>query len=296
MANVTEKDLRPIATDVASVKTTLSIVKWIAGVLASAVVTIGIIAMTWCYNIGVRVGKLEQADAQRGIQIVAQLKSPQSAQQLQANLTTVTAQIETAKAEGKAPDASKVQPLSNAISDVVKKNPDSPVAWNTAMQLVNYRFSPKTTDLSSLPDCLALPMIGGRSELQVPGADGTPAHIPFPQNVKLSMEKWEGMVVVQDCRLDLDDDGNFASTSVAKGFEDDKKHQQEINYFVLEVNNAYITYRGGKLLPINEIRFKNCSFHIQPTLDVPDKRRQAITQQLLEAKSNEGAIQLPVGM
>jgi len=296
MANVTEKDLRPIAADLASIKTTLSIGKWIAGLLASAVVTIGIIALSWSYNIGVRVGKLEQADQQRGIQIVAQLKSPQSPQQLQANLTTVTAQIETAKAEGKPPDSSKVQPLSKALSDVLKKNPDLPVAWNTAMQLVNYRFSPSSLDVSTLPSCLDLPMHGPQSELQVPGSDGRPTHVPFPANVKLNNEKWEGMVVVQNCRLDLDDDGNFASTSVGKGFEDDLRHQRLINYLVLEVNNAYITYRGGKLLPINEIRFKNCSFQIQPTLDVPDKRRQAITQQLLEAKSNEGAIQLPIGM
>src|SRR5215831_12259731 len=288
MANITEKDLRPIATDLASIKTALGIGKWISGILASAVVTIGIIAFSWCYNIGVKVGRLEQADQQRGTQIVADLKAPKSQQQLQANLTTVTAQIETARAEGKRPDPSKVKPLSSVLSEVVKKNPDMPSAWNAAMQLVNYRFQPTFGNISSLPDCLHIPMTSVRSEVQgPPGPDGIPTHFPvetFPPVVQMKA----AMVELKNCRLDLDDNGDFASTNAASALTDAKKRSPATNYLILELNNAFITYKGGKLLPVNEIRFKNCFFEIRPTLDLPDNRRQAITQQLLEAKENEG--------
>ena len=295
MGYITENQFRPVANDVAGIKTALNIGKWIAGGLGVAVLTIGIGAFTWCYNIGVQVGKLEQADLQRGVELVSELKAPKSQQQLQANLTTITAQIETAKADGKPPDASKVQPLSSVLSNVVRNNPDMPTAWNAAMELVNYRFQPTSQDISRLPDCLNLPSMGSRPEVQgPPGADGIPTH--HPRAGPIVAQEWKGMVVAQNCRLDLDDSGNFASSGAAKDFEDAKRQAPGINYYILEVTSAYVTYKGGKLLPINEIRFKNCSFQIQPTLDVPDKRRQAITKQLLEAKSNEGTIRLPIGM
>ncbi len=166
---------------------------------------------------------------------------------------------------------------------------------NAAVQLVNYRFEPSAKDISSLPDCLNLPPTGVRPEVQGPPGPGWHRHISRSKAPAIA-QKWEGMVVAQNCRLDLDDNGNFASSYAAKDFEDAKRHNLGINYYVLEVSNAVVTYSGGKLIPINEIRFKSCSFQIQPSIQVPDKRRQSITQQLLEAKSNEGAILLPVGM
>ena len=60
-------------------------------------------------------------------------------QQLQAALATVTAQVQTARADGKAPDEEKVKALASAVSHVVQHKPDSPEAWQTAAALVSYR-------------------------------------------------------------------------------------------------------------------------------------------------------------
>jgi len=294
MANVPQKNYSSLAIDVAEIKVALRIWQRIAAGLGGFAVVAGLGALGWCYNLGVKVGKLEQADHEHGIDIVAQLQSPASTEQLETNLIAVTAQIETAKVEGKLPDQSKVRPLSSVLSGVLKNNPDMPRAWNAATQLVNYRFQPSGKDLSSLPDCLNLPLMGSRAEVEgPPGPDGIPTH--SPPTGPVIVRKLGAMVVAQNCRLDLDDNGEFASSTAARDFEDAKRHKPEINYFVLEVSNAYITYKGGKLIPVNEIRFKNCSFEIRPTFDIPDRRQQEITKQLLEAKNNEGAIRLPVG-
>ncbi len=129
MGYITDNQFRPVANDVAGIKTALSIGKWIAGGLGVAILTIGVCAFTWCYNIGVRVGQIQQADHERGVDIVAQLKSPKSTEQLQTNLIKVSAQIQTAQVQGKLPDQSKVLPLSNVLSGIVKSNPDMPTAW-----------------------------------------------------------------------------------------------------------------------------------------------------------------------
>jgi hypothetical protein len=288
---VTQQEFRTLSDSVSRISGSFSTWKWLSALATTAVIG----AVTWSVHIGNKVTAIEQSLSDSGVKLVAELKSPQSPEQLQTNLIKVTAQIETAKVEGKLPDQSKVLSLSNVLSGIVKSNPDMPSAWNAAMQLVNYRFESSAKDISSLPDCLNLPLTGVRPEAQGPsGPDGIPTHHPF--NGPPIARKWEGMVAAQNCRLDLDDNGNFASSQAEKDFDDAKRHNSGINYYILEVTNAYITYKGGKLLPINEIRFKNCSFQIEPSFDVPDKRRQSITQQLLEAKNNEGAIQLPIGM
>jgi hypothetical protein len=288
---VTHQEFQTLSNTVSGISGSLSTWKVISGCATAAVLA----AIGWSIHIGMKIAVIEQSLSDSGVKLVAELKSPKSPEQLQTNLIKVTAQIQTAEIEGKRPDQSKVLPLSDALSGIVKNNPDMPSAWSAATQLVNYRFEPSAKDISSLPDCLNLPLTGVRPEVQGPtGPDGVPTHQPFKGPA--IARKWEGMVVAQNCRLNLDDNGNFASSNAAKDFEDAKRHNSGIDYYVLEVTNAYITYKGGKLLPINEIRFKNCSFRIQPSIEVPDKRRQSIALQLLEAKNNEGTIHLPVGM
>lgn len=292
---IPDKEFRQLANEVAEMRGALKALKWLAACLFGVVGAALIAAITWGYNTGARVGKIEQALQQSGTNIVAQITSPKSAEQLNATLLTVTAQVATAKAEGKAPDPKKIQPIADALSKVVKDNPTLPHAWEAAVEVVDYRFQPSSKEVSSLPDCLNLAQNRPLStEIQTQKPDGTLSHEPAPG--KITARIWAGMVVAQNCRLDLDDNGTFEVSKAAKSFEDEKKREPRISYFILEISNAFITYKGGKLLPISEIRFRNCSFHIEPAIGVPDMRRQSITRQLLEAKSENGSLQLAAGM
>ena len=103
-------------------------------------------------------------------------------------------------------------------------------------------------------------------------------------------------VSASNCQLDLDDDGTFNSTAAAHSFDHIKLLSPDVSFRVLILNNAYIKYSGGKMLPVNEIRFTNCSFEIKPSVGTPDKRGQSITTQLLTADTFKGDIQLPYGI
>jgi hypothetical protein len=103
-------------------------------------------------------------------------------------------------------------------------------------------------------------------------------------------------VFLGHCSLSLDDDGNFSSTPVGRFFDRVKKHHPQATLFFLVINNAHISYSGGKMLPVSGIQFVNCSFEFKPPNGLPNKFSQSITSQLLAENPSQGTIQLPIGM
>jgi hypothetical protein len=131
----------------ATVETTLSHIKGILLVFVP-------LAIAWGSYITVNVVSMRQAMADGGnAKLVAELKAPKSTQQLQANLITVTAQIQAARVDGKKPNPQKLRALSGALTQVVQKNPDLAEGWRAVAVLASYRTSDVLENASALPDC-----------------------------------------------------------------------------------------------------------------------------------------------
>jgi len=96
----------------------------------------------------------EAAIGRRGnTKLVAQLNSPKSREQLQANLSTVVAQVQSARAEGKEPDEKKVVAISNALLEVSQNHPELPETWRAATELISYKSDKLRSIQGKLPPC-----------------------------------------------------------------------------------------------------------------------------------------------
>ena len=119
--------------DLISLKTGVKVLGWVLGILIP-----GLGFWGWYVTTNIIAMKQQLADGGNA-KLVAELKSPKSTEQLQANLTTVVAQVATARANDKAPNPQKVKALSSAIAQVVQKNPNLQEAWQAAAQVVSFR-------------------------------------------------------------------------------------------------------------------------------------------------------------
>jgi hypothetical protein len=131
---------------IASLETTTSIAKWVLGIFIPLVIL-------WGAFITMNVIAVKQQLADGGnTKLVTELKAPKSPEQLQANLAMVTAQIETARVDGKQPNEKKVKALAGALTEVAKRNPALPEPWRAIATLTSY----STSDIggtTQLPDC-----------------------------------------------------------------------------------------------------------------------------------------------
>jgi hypothetical protein len=115
--------------------------QWIALV---AVATVGVGWMGWISIMlfgmkgDMQAVKQKLKDGGTG-DIVSELRQPKSPDQLRASLSTVVAQVQTAKAEGKKPDEKKIAALSGAVAEVIKRDSTTPEAWQAAGELISYR-------------------------------------------------------------------------------------------------------------------------------------------------------------
>lgn len=286
---VSEKDFRELSSAVAEIKGSWNAMRG----FAAASVIVGLAASGWCWHLGNKVTAIEQQLADGGsTKLVAELKAPKSPEQLQANLTTVSGQLQTARVEGKEPDHAKLATLSGALSQVVQHHPDLPEAWQAAIQLVDYKFQAPIR-ATSLPDCLdTLPPNNEETDrLYTPTGQ-----VDYPNFSGPQTQGWMSHVFLAHCQLNLDDNGDFDSTSVGKFFQKVRAHHPQATLFVLVLNDAHITYSGGKMLPMSGIQFTNCTFEFKPPSGVPSKISQSITTQLLAADTSQGTIQLPTGL
>jgi hypothetical protein len=163
--------------------------------------------------------------------------------------------------------------------------------WPAVVQLVDYKYqSTKTT--TTLPNCLDTLIPNSEIDRQYT-SNGVK---DYPNFSGPQMRNWMAHMYLGHCVLSLDDDGNFAASPVGKFFEQVKKVHPQANLFFLVMNDAHITYSGGKLLPVSEIDFTNCTFEFKPPATLPNKVSQSMTTQLLAANGSHGTIQLPNGL
>ncbi|MGO8717836.1 MAG: hypothetical protein ACLQMO_01300 [Acidobacteriaceae bacterium] len=138
--------MAPVPERLATIETTLHHIKRILWISLLPI-------LGWGGYITVNVITLRQAVADSGTKLVAELKAPKSTQQLQANLIAVTAQIQTARVEGKKPNPQKIKALSGAVATAVQENPELDEGWRAAALLASYRTSDLLKNPSALPDC-----------------------------------------------------------------------------------------------------------------------------------------------
>lgn len=107
----------------------------------------------WGAYITVNVISMKQALTDQNTKLVTELKEPKSPEQLQAGLSTVIAQVQRARVEGKPPNPQKVEALSKAVSEVVQSDPNLPEAWSAAAELISYRTGATHPAAAHLPPC-----------------------------------------------------------------------------------------------------------------------------------------------
>jgi hypothetical protein len=143
---ISDKTFHSLADSVAEMKGSFAEMKgsfktWgvIASVISTAFTFGAIAALGWCWSLASKVTAIQQQLADGGnTKIVAELKSPESTEQLQANLATVAAEVQTARVKGAQPNQ-KTAALSQAVSQVIRREPTIPEVWQAASQLVSFR-------------------------------------------------------------------------------------------------------------------------------------------------------------
>jgi hypothetical protein len=198
-------------------------------------------------------------------QIVTELKAPKSRQQLQANLSTVIAQVQTARANGKQPDPKKVTAISEAVSQVTQKDPEVPEAWQAASALVSFRnaiHEPSNSIPCEKPYSVKIVMLGQHFDPTGPASD---------------------VLQYRDCVMDIGDLTWFEKN-------DPTPHGAQA---AISLTNVHVIYRGGPLLPVRYIVFSGCTFEFQINAPPPQPGR-ALTQTLLAASDiNNVTFNLP---
>lgn len=166
------------------------------------------VLLTWGAYITVNVISMKQAITDGGnTKLVAELKVPKSPLQLHANLATVTAQIETARANGVQPNPQKVRALTGALSQVVQNDPKLVDAWRAVATLASYSTSEIIEKSALLPDC----DVSQKFHLIIPGEI---PEIPIP-------EAMNGYVF-RNCKLHMDHlpSGKLLQSTLAKQFDE----------------------------------------------------------------------------
>lgn len=249
---VSDKQFRELSESVATLKAEVGVWVRVACALASLATVVGGAALGWCFHISGQVTAIAQQLKDGGNpSLVAQIKAPASPAQLKANLSTVVAQVETAKANNKPPEPAKVEALSHAVSAVVKRDPSLPEGWQAASALVSFR--PASNDVLLPPSLTAL--VGG----------------PKPNDADCFTKKLEVIppppipagqpanVVLSDCTLRMDAPADFL-----KAMDRDTPGGGGAFFAFEGVNltlvRVHLVYRGGPLIQPDKVVMYGCTF------------------------------------
>jgi hypothetical protein len=142
---------------------------------------------------------IKQSAKDHGGEIVQDIENPKTTEQQAANLSLAAAQLKVATAENRPPNEGKLLLLQKAIAKQSTEHPELPETWQAAVQLVNYKFRSTSPLVSTLPNCLSLPV--GSPTLDNSIDAGGPLTAEF---------------AIIECSFDLDDDGNFPATPLGK--------------------------------------------------------------------------------
>lgn len=255
------KEVSALAQRVTAVETELRIWGKVIGGFSTAGLLVGMGALGWSVHIGNKVTAIEQQLVDGGnTKLVSELKLPKSPQQLQANLTMVTAQIRTARANGTKPNAQKVAALSDALSAVVQKDPNLPEAWQAATELVTYRSTQPATIQKA---CF------GKSMSSV--LNNSVNGIKLPDSLSDI-----------DCSIDLGDIESFKSNPDIKDLKLNLDGTLS-SPLGIELTHAHVIYHGGPIIPFTILRCVACTYDFGFSTP-PPVPAQKLTRQLLIAE------------
>jgi hypothetical protein len=233
------KEVSQLKTALAELNGSIAVLKWFVGIFAP----IALAAIAWCIHLNTKVAVIESGGDTK---LVTQLESPKSPQQLQASLTTVLAQVQTAQAEGKKPDAKKLRNISSAVNTVVKKNPELPEGWRVASALISYDSPQPNVEL---PDCATITPTQLSWVPLDPQSKGTPPPHQF---------------TLRNCHLNLD------APLPASHFTPVGQPES----FTIVCDHCLVTYSGGAI-PLLGLKgyvnliFNNCRFAISASGEPP---------------------------
>ena len=213
--------------------------------------------------------------------ITSAIQNPSSPQQLAANLSFVASTIRVKRAEGKQPDQGRINSLSSAVQLVAKENPQVPEVWQAAFQLVSFRSESLKSSLpSKLVDCTTDP--GVLIEIN----NTLDASMPISGHYFADLH---------DCILKLDDDGTFWNSPLYQFFQEAQKRRPG-NGNLIRLTRGIITYSGGNMIPITQLKFLDCVFDFNSPKDIPPNPGRSLASQLLVANIENGSIKLPSGI
>jgi hypothetical protein len=232
-------------------------IKFFWTIVAAGFVCLGALALL-VYNTRPTVG----GDAR----LVHELEAPKSPQQLQANLSTITAEIQTARVEGRRPNPRRTELLSVALSKVVEHNPDLSEAWSTTAELISYRSQTMRPAPKQLPRC---DLKGIKPEVKSRTlSDG-------------GLRIYPGFYL-SNCSLKLEDVPPLALSGkeLPKSFPIQTPAEGKIE-FPLYLSDGEVIYGGGPITPNAGFVFSHCSFDIK-TDGVPNPSARAILEAALK--------------
>lgn len=270
-----QKDVQDLQVKLARLEERIEPKKGAHGLRNTIIGTVGTAALVWVGWVSITVagmnGKLENGGNKA---LVASLENPKSPALLKANLATVTASIETARAQGTKANPEKTLPLSFAVNKVIQDKNAPSEAWQTASQLINYR--------SGIENPPVLPSCDPKGHLDETGLK-TPKP---PQNDGINIS-----VMFRNCILVIDDPAlaNYYLSATADYRQEYHIPAERIfiNYLL---QNVHIVYRGG-LIEAASIIMNQCSFEFQLN-STPSPRGRIVVERLLQAE-NIDAVSIP---
>jgi hypothetical protein len=237
--------------------------------IAFSAVTIGGIAwLSWLsttiFQLKTDIAVLRQGVNDGSKQIVSDLRPTSSPSIVKAAFSTVIAQVQTARAHNKAPEDSKVSPVSIAVADAVRKNPDLSEGWQASSELISFRTS------------------GGNEpgEVKCDKPDQFEAFNTGVEPFDPATSQAIPLITYRNCALDIGDLEAFEHGTVG----DMKRAIHKNVYFSFVLDHVHVIYRGGPVIPANAIVFSNCTFDFRVNSTPPPKGAN-LMEALLEARN-----------
>jgi hypothetical protein len=249
---------------VATLESSMRSIKLMIGVLVPAL-------LFWGWYITTNVVAMKQSLADGGnTKLVTELKAPKSREQLQASLSTVIAQVQTARANGTKPDEKKVNALSAAMYQVVQQHRELPETWQAASQLVSFRtvsfnISP------NLPPCDTVHTRPIEKWRAVTQGNWVMEAGYFYSHCKLDLSTLPPQNVKGTYKLNFVDDGSSAIDHTEHIVNLHVMSGDDYAQLPIYVNDGLIVFTGSQIPFGNELFvFTNCRFELS-VQSVPNK-------------------------
>jgi len=277
---ISEKDFRELSTLVAGIKATLDVWKWIVAGFSGAAFTAGLGALAWCWHLGVIVAVLQTGG---NSQLLAELKTPKSPEQLRANLTTVTAQIETVRANGVKPSTRKITDLSEALSHVVRNNPELEETWQATAQLVSLKSDLLNPEAGKLKPCDTSHAVPEQRYQAVRDGQWELRAGYFYSHCTLDLEYLPAQDKKGTFHMDIIDDGSSKTDRKLHGKPLQIEPSDTYLQLPIFLENGTVVYHGGAIPFGNfQFEFRNCrldfSVHGVPSKPVQDLLNAGLTE------------------